>query len=257
MEKDDKIRSQRAKVQKFAVIFSVLTVVLLGFLSWMNKSDAPQATALRRDMQQLEDRVKLVVGSNPEREAKTTGISIDELTDRVKALDAEVRAIKKTNVIMEVDPTSIQKTSMLQEATRSLLRAKYGEYDAYRVRVDLEFPVTIPDFAEKGKDGHIVIEMAPIDLIPVSVYNFLEIARTWIKGSFHRNANHVLQAQGASGIHLPMPFQEYSKGFPHKKGTTGYAGRPSGPEWYVSIQDNTVNHVSTATIHAAFCLEVL
>jgi hypothetical protein len=39
-----------------------------------------------------------------------------------------------------------------------------------------------------------------------------------------------------------MPFQEYSPKFPHAKYTIGYAGRPSGPGWYVSIQDNTRNH---------------
>jgi hypothetical protein len=39
-----------------------------------------------------------------------------------------------------------------------------------------------------------------------------------------------------------MPFQEYSKEYPHKKGTMGYAGRPSGPEFYISIEDNSENH---------------
>ena len=39
-----------------------------------------------------------------------------------------------------------------------------------------------------------------------------------------------------------MPFQEYQKEYPHKKGTIGYAGRPSGPEFYISIQDNSQNH---------------
>ncbi|KAL7529842.1 hypothetical protein ACHAXR_003191, partial [Thalassiosira sp. AJA248-18] len=72
--------------------------------------------------------------------------------------------------------------------------------------------------------------------------NFLEIARTWKKGAFHRNAGHVLQAIARSDIKESMPFQEYSKDFPHKKGTLGYAGRPSGPEFYVSIQDNTRAH---------------
>ncbi|KAL7529841.1 hypothetical protein ACHAXR_003190, partial [Thalassiosira sp. AJA248-18] len=72
--------------------------------------------------------------------------------------------------------------------------------------------------------------------------NFLEIARTWKKGAFHRNAGHVLQAIAKSDITERMPFQEYSKEYPHKKGTLGYAGRPSGPEFYVSIQDNTRAH---------------
>ena len=86
--------------------------------------------------------------------------------------------------------------------------------------------------------------MGPIDLIPCSVYNFLEIARTWkpTGGAVHRNAHHVLQVQSSSEVRKSMPFQEYSPEYPHQKGTTGYAGRPSGPGWYISIQDNTQNH---------------
>ena len=120
--------------------------------------------------------------------------------------------------------------------------ARYGQHKAYRIKMQLEFQPSIPDFAVKGKDGIIVIEMAPIDLIPVSVYTFLEVARTWKSGSFHRNAGHVLQAQVDCGITKSLPFQEYSPLFPHAKGTTGYCGRPSGPCFYVSIQDNTRNH---------------
>jgi hypothetical protein len=74
------------------------------------------------------------------------------------------------------------------------------------------------------------------------VYNFLEIARTWKGGAFHRNANHVLQAKAHSEMKRSMPFQEYSDEYPHVKGTVGYAGRPSGPAFYISIQDNSKNH---------------
>ena len=159
-------------------------------------------------------------------------------------LEAQVRAIKKTGVIMEADEKSLELTGKLQEATRSLIRLRYGNYSTqnYRIKFELEFQSTIPDFEEKGKDGTLTIELAPISLIPCSVYNFLEIARTWKKGAFHRNAGHVLQAMARSDITQSMPFQEYSKEYPHKKGTLGYAGRPSGPEFYVSTQDNAKNH---------------
>lgn len=39
-----------------------------------------------------------------------------------------------------------------------------------------------------------------------------------------------------------MGFQEYSPNFPHVKYTVGYAGRPGGPDFYVSTMDNTQNH---------------
>lgn len=74
------------------------------------------------------------------------------------------------------------------------------------------------------------------------MFNFLEIARTWKGGAFHRNANHVLQAKAHSEVTQPMPFQEYSEKYPHVKGTVGYAGRPSGPAFYISIRDNSKNH---------------
>ena len=159
-------------------------------------------------------------------------------------LEEQVRAIKRTGVIMEADKESLALTSKLQDATRTLIKLRYGDYGTknYRIKFDLEFQSTIPDFEEKGKDGSLLIELAPISLIPCSVYNFLEIARTWKNGAFHRNAGHVLQAIARSDITQSMPFQEYSKEYPHKKGTLGYAGRPSGPEFYVSTQDNTKNH---------------
>mmetsp|Transcript_15600 Transcript_15600/g.33799 ORF Transcript_15600/g.33799 Transcript_15600/m.33799 type:complete len:356 (-) Transcript_15600:136-1203(-) len=162
-------------------------------------------------------------------------------------LEAQVRSIKKTGVIMETDAKSLELTGKLQDATRELIALRYGDFGItdnkkFRVKFDLEFQSTIPDFEEKGKEGSLTIELAPISLIPCSVYNFLEIARTWKKGAFHRNAGHVLQAMSRSAITESMPFQEYSKEYPHKKGTLGYAGRPSGPEFYVSIQDNTRAH---------------
>ena len=159
-------------------------------------------------------------------------------------LEARVREIKKTGVIMEADEDSLKMTRKLQDATREVLKLRYGDAGArnYRVELMLEFQPSIPDFAESGKDGSILIEMAPISLVPCSVYNFMEIARTWKSGGFHRNAGHVLQAVAKSDVTDSMPFQEYSKEYPHMKGTVGYTGRPSGPGFYVSIRDNSGNH---------------
>jgi hypothetical protein len=166
-----------------------------------------------------------------------------ELMHRVEELDAKVREHKSVKgVQMEVDPTGLKLTKELQHATHKLLVTRYGRHASYRVVVHLTFQKSIPDYAEKGADGRVVIEMAPIDLVPVSVFNFLEIARTWKSGAVHRNAGHVLQIQARSAIQKSMPFQEYSPEFSHQKGTTGYAGRPSGPGWYISIADNSKVH---------------
>jgi hypothetical protein len=170
-----------------------------------------------------------------------------KLAKRVHDLDVQVRARKATkDVIMETDPQGMELTKSLQEATLALLKHRYGPHEAFRVRIDVTYPDSIPsDKTGPARSDYFLIQLAPFDLIPCSVFYFLEIARTYISGSFHRNANHVLQAQASSKAtahHRSMPFQEYHPDFPHAKYTTGYAGRPSGPGWYVSIQDNTLNH---------------
>jgi len=106
--------------------------------------------------------------------------------------------------------------------------------------------------------------MAPLDLMPLSIYHFMEMVRLQLLDgtAFHRNAGHVVQAGPAQPYagsearsHFLSPrrgftqhqltsvaFQEYSPKFPHVKYTIGFAGRPGGPDWYVSTIDNTRNH---------------
>jgi hypothetical protein len=174
--------------------------------------------------------------------SRNTGPTLEHLQRAVDALDEKVRSHKaKPHVIMEQDAEGMKLTKELQHATHQLLVKRYGRH-TFRVRVDLVFPAVIIEQDGLAEEDYLVIELAPIDLIPCSVYNFLEIARTWKSGAFHRNANHVLQVASHSAVKKSMPFQEYSPEHPHQKGTTGYAGRPSGPGWYVSIMDNTANH---------------
>lgn len=173
--------------------------------------------------------------------------SLEALIEQQAALDAEIRKIKKNlppGSFTETDPEAQRVIKLLQAATTKLLKKRYGDYEHYRIRVDVEFQPSHPEYDanESGQSEYLIIEMAPIEYIPVSVYNFLEVARTYKSGAFHRNAGHVLQVRVKSGVKRHMPFQEYSPNFPHKKGTAGYCGRPSGPCWYVSIMDNSKNH---------------
>ena len=183
----------------------------------------------------------------------TTQDSIDtELTSTVDALDEQVRARKKTpGVIMETDEEGLQLTQALQQATTELLQHRYGanitQRTQFRVVVDLIYPkIMIHDPDSDSTVGQLTIELAPIALLPCSVFYFLELVRTYQGGEIHRNAGHVLQISAQSGAtshpRKAMPFQEYSPDFPHVQYTTGYAGRPSGPEWYISIKNNKHNH---------------
>jgi cyclophilin family peptidyl-prolyl cis-trans isomerase len=112
----------------------------------------------------------------------------------------------------------------------------------------LTFPKTMNDYEKAGPDGRIIIEMAPIELVPYCVYYFLELVTHFKGGSFHRFAGHVLQAMASGdntmggGGGKGLAFQEYHPDNPHKLLTLGYAGRPGGPAFYISTIDNTRNH---------------
>eukprot|EP00588_Corethron_pennatum_P036693 CAMPEP_0194348088 /NCGR_PEP_ID=MMETSP0171-20130528/106338_1 /TAXON_ID=218684 /ORGANISM="Corethron pennatum, Strain L29A3" /LENGTH=554 /DNA_ID=CAMNT_0039115399 /DNA_START=43 /DNA_END=1708 /DNA_ORIENTATION=- len=191
-------------------------------------------------------------------------VNVKTLEVAVMKLDTEVRSIKKSlpsGHFMETDPGALKVTKKLQDATRKLLAARYGpDYDDpagdvygghhYRIKFDLAFQKSMPDYAANGASGSFTIEMAPTSIIPHSVFTFLEVARLFKRNAasggfgtaFHRNADHVLQARVQVRGVTHLAFQEYDKRYPHKKYTLGYAGRPSGPEFYVSIQNNSGNH---------------
>uniref|UniRef100_A0A7S3PVD6 PPIase cyclophilin-type domain-containing protein n=2 Tax=Chaetoceros debilis TaxID=122233 RepID=A0A7S3PVD6_9STRA len=145
---------------------------------------------------------------------------------------------------------SIQKRSKIDAIE------KFGP-GPHRVKIDIEFH---PDEVPEGTEDSFIIEMAPLGLMPYTVNFFLEqVHRGHYDGcSFHRNAGHVVQGGPVEnhltkkGVNVRKPFstsgyssmafQEYHKDFPHEKYTLGYAGRPGGPDFYVSVQDNTRNH---------------
>lgn len=185
-------------------------------------------------------------GSKEQKQDNDGDMDEETLVKEVERIDFEVRQIKAKlppGKFMETDTEGVNASKRLQDATRKLLRKRYGPNEPYRVRVELEFQPTIPDFEKDGgKDGMILIEMAPSTFQPHSIFTFMEVARKYKGGGFHRIAGHVLQVMVKNTGVEHLAFQEYSPEWPHKKGTVGYAGRPSGPAWYVSLINNVRNH---------------
>ena len=104
------------------------------------------------------------------------------LNKKCLALIKDARDLKWSGAVMETDERALQIISHLQDELRRLLTMRFGENPTILVEMILTFPPSMPDFAENGAEGRIVIEMAPIALVPYSVYNFLEIVRRFQKG---------------------------------------------------------------------------
>jgi len=245
-EKHSKIRRNSKVFLARAVVFMAGLTVFMLALGHMHTKEPPQLAVDINNMMETHVQKKQQLLQQHQKSFEEMDL---ELAAAVDVLDKQVRAKKKTGVIMETNEKGKELTGGLQDATRNLLKHRYGagtRHSKFRVVVDVTYPHSIiKDPDSESTKGKFVIEMAPYDLIPCSVFYYLEIARTYKQGKFHRNAGHVLQAAAQSEAtkgSISMPFQEYSPEHPHAQYTTGYAGRPSGPGWYVSIQDNTANH---------------
>ena len=232
----------KKKRQQTTMAVAMLTIPLLLLLAFVMNSNSASSGGTTHT-------ASVAAGEAPSAllraaaAATKSKVDFDGMREKIKELDGRVRAIRKEVKIFEQDAEGQEAANKLQQATREFLTAYYGsdETHRYRVKVELEFQKTIVDFDENGKDGTIMIELAPSRLQPHSIHTFLEVSRTYHGGAFHRIAPHVLQTTMTTRIpHLA--FQEYSKDYPHKKGTVGYAGRPSGPAWYVSTENNVQNH---------------
>lgn len=114
----------------------------------------------------------------------------------------------------------------------------------------LTFGEKIPHLLIRTDQGDMIAEFPPMGIMPVAVTYFLELVNAgfWNGKSFFRAESHVIQASGVSKdgksheYSKSIPFQEYASEFPHVKYTLGIAGRPGGPDFYVSMRDNTKIH---------------
>merc|ERR1712086_273590 len=178
--------------------------------------------------------------------------TVESLEKSEKKARKAVAKLKASGMVMEKAPEAKKAIAKLQLVTRKLIMARYAPYarktaagTVFHLKMALEFPRMMPDThsttSKSGRKAEMVIETAPISLMPHAVFLFLEMALHWHGGAFHRNAGHVVQAAPEGG-HLGLAFQEYSPKFPHVSGTLGYAGRPGGPSFYISTVDNTRNH---------------
>ncbi|KAG7370125.1 cyclophilin type peptidyl-prolyl cis-trans isomerase [Nitzschia inconspicua] len=146
----------------------------------------------------------------------------------------------------------------LQEISRRDAIQKYGS-GVIRVGIELEFQDLGKSKSSIGAPNTLVFEMAPLDLMPHSVYMFLEMVDAGLFDgcSFILNAMHVIKAaplpyDGSSASQKvkaftklgleSVAFREYSPDFPHEQYTVGFAADGS-PSFFINTDDNSGEHI--------------
>lgn len=84
--------------------------------------------------------------------------------------------MKDEGTVMEISDEAKVEIAILQDKLRVLLKSRYGS-PPYMVEMKLQFPESM---AESGPlEDKIIFELAPIELVPYSVYFFLEVIKNW------------------------------------------------------------------------------
>ena len=167
--------------------------------------------------------------------------SAEETVSRIRKATEE-KACHAPGCWWQAKPEAAAAIRALQDAAKEAMETKYGA-GPHVVRLGLRFPDSMG-----GGGGALLFRVATS--VPYSALFFLERVLPFAKddggtfqqrGTFHRNAPHVLQASLVGTGPARLAFQE--KGFAHDKYTLGYAGRPGGASAiYVNSADNVRNH---------------
>jgi len=108
------------------------------------------------------------------------GLATNEvaLQTKVDAQIAKIRHMKfQEHIVMEKSAVAKEEIGILQGLLRSLIQLQYGT-GPYKVEMRVLFPASM-EKPGLPQEESIFIEMAPISLVPYSVYNFLEIIKNY------------------------------------------------------------------------------
>ena len=98
------------------------------------------------------------------------------LIEEVHQQIEKVRQMKDSGTVMEVSEEAKTEIGILQDKLRLLLKSRYGA-PPYVVEMRLKFPESMADSGPV--EDKIIFELAPIELVPYSVYYFLEVIKNW------------------------------------------------------------------------------
>jgi hypothetical protein len=118
------------------------------------------------------------LGSNNSSVTDAHTRSLSELQAQVDAQVALVRNMKfEKKIVMETDSQAKIEIKKLQQLLQKLLPLLYGP-TPYVVEMKILFPNSMAD-PQLPQEQTLLIELAPIDLVPYSVYFFLNVVKNW------------------------------------------------------------------------------
>jgi hypothetical protein len=268
----------KARKRRSTFSFAVIGFCVLGFIMYSNARSSLRVAVQEvndlvifseqlhrqlgkadRDMRRLERELAALDAMDQKREDD----EVEERILRQSSVFADPDLIREMNNIQRKLKYSQTKADKLKTQVSEISKrdaiAKYGS-GIIRVQIDLIFRLDKEGNPLSDTGPHsLVMEMAPIELMPHSVFTFLEMVSSGLLDgcSFILNALHVLKAaplpyDGTSASEKAraflehglesVAFREYSPEFPHSKYTVGFAADGS-PSFYINTEDNTEIHV--------------
>jgi cyclophilin family peptidyl-prolyl cis-trans isomerase len=260
-----------AKKRKSTFSFAVMAFCMFGFSLYSSaRSTLRMALTEASDLVAFSERLNLQM-STAERDVRLLErelAALDAMEQQKEDMEEEKKilhqaaefanpqVVQEMNTIQRKLRYSANRAEKLKEQVKDISRrdaiSKYGA-GVKQVEIELIFPGNL-----EGPTTF-VIEMAPIDIMPHSVFTFLEMVSSGLLNgcSFILNALHVLKVaplpyDGTSASDKArdflenglesVAFREYSHEYPHKRFTVGFAADGS-PSFYINTEDNTEIHV--------------
>lgn len=266
-----------ARKRRSTFSFAVIMFCLLGFVMYSNARSSLRVAVQEvnelvvfseklhrqlgkadRDMRRLERELAALDAIEQKREDD----EVEERILRQSSVFADPDLIREMNNIQRKLKYSQTKADKLKTQVSEISKrdaiAKYGS-GVIRVQLDLIFRLDKDGNPLSDTGPHtLVMEMASIELMPHSVYTFLEMVSSGLLDgcSFILNALHVLKVaplpyDGTSASDKAraflehglesVAFREYSPEFPHSKFTVGFAADGS-PSFYINTENNAEIH---------------
>jgi hypothetical protein len=183
-------------------------------------------------------------------------ISNDITLSKPDIISAQVRKRRLIEVAIPKLPKVLGRATIAEEARirHDMMNRLIHEFGTGPHMVEFQIRVWDNDdiYSTKSWTYYFTIEMAPVHMMPASIYMFLQQVSKglWDNTSFYLNMDHIFAAHPISGNGViskqnlllqsgleKLPYKEYNSAYPHAPYTLGFVR--NGPEFYINKHLNT------------------